>query len=100
LEIEKQKNEDAAMEMTSRDIRIMKTLNKYPEIKDDVDELCQIAEAAHNELKLADDAEDMVVEDIRKLGAKVLTRWAEGRADKESLALEQAQPVHKHGKKK
>jgi hypothetical protein len=88
------------MEMTERDIKLMRTLNKYPEIKDSVIELCEIAEAEKHKPKLADDAEDMVVEDAKKLGAKILTRWAECRVDEESHVTEQMRAVHKHGKKK
>lgn len=86
--------------MTKRDIKLMATLNKYPEIKDSVIELCQIAEAEENKPKLADDAEDAIVEDVKKLGLKIFTRWAECRSNEESQAIEKTRTLYKHGKKK
>jgi hypothetical protein len=96
----RQNKQEALMEMTERDLKMMQTLNKYPEIKESIEELCHLAEASSNKPKLADDAEDLVVEDTRKLGAKILARWAECRACEESKTTEQSQIVHKHGKKK
>jgi hypothetical protein len=91
------------MEMTIRDVRdikIMETLNKFPAVKDGVLRLCEIASADPTKPKTADDVEDIIVQDLRKLGVNVFEGWAECRMLEESRVVEQSQRVHKHGKKK
>lgn len=88
------------MQMNDRDLEMMKTLNKYPEIKDGVYRICDMAEASKNKPKKADDAEEVLIEDLKGLGRNVFGRWAECRVAEESQAIEQSQVVHKHGKKK
>jgi hypothetical protein len=88
------------MKITNGDIKLINTLNKYPEIKKGVEELCQVAEADQHKPKLADDVEDIIVEDLNKLGRAVFTRWAECRAEEAGKELQTSTPVIKHGKKK
>jgi hypothetical protein len=88
------------MKIKEIDLEILSTLNKYPEIKEDVVELCRMAEANAKKPKLADDAEDIIVKDLNNLGNKILTRWAESRENEETERIEAMAVVNKHGKKK
>lgn len=91
------------MEITIRDVRdikIMETLNKFPAVRDGVLRLCEIASADPTKPKIADDIEDIIVQDLRKLGVHVFEGWAECRMLEESRTIEQSQRAHKHGKKK
>jgi predicted phage gp36 major capsid-like protein len=89
------------MELKERDRKLLERLNKFPEIREDVEDLCRIAEAEEaNVPRRADDAEEAIVEDVRKLGTKIMQRWAEGREKVESAAAFLSGDVKKHGKKK
>jgi hypothetical protein len=89
-----------SMETKERNFKIVQFLDKHPEIANKILEFCKFAEADKDKPKLADDAEDLLVEDLRKFGVKLFECWAECRADEESQAIEMTQRVHKHGKKK
>jgi hypothetical protein len=89
------------MELKERDRKLLERLNRFPEIREDVEDLCRIAEAEEASVpRRADDAEEAIVEDVRKLGTKIMQRWAEGREKAESVEVSLSGKVKKHGKKK
>ena len=51
----------------------------HPVLRARFERILAIAENADNEVKLADDAEDRVTEELRRLGQEVLTDWAQRR---------------------
>lgn len=48
----------------------------HPVLRARFERILAIAENANNAVKLADDAEDRVTEELRRLGQEVLTDWA------------------------
>jgi len=58
----------------------------HPVLRVRFERILAIAENAGNEVRLADDAEDRVTEELRRLGQEVLTDWAQRRH--EAAALE------------
>jgi hypothetical protein len=89
------------MEFKERDKKLIERLNKFPEIREDVEDLCRIAEAEEaNVPRRADDAEEAIVKDVKQLGTKIMQRWAEGREKAESQSVSLSGKFKKHGKKK
>ena len=88
------------MEITERDLKIINFLNSHPEIANKILEFFKFAEADKDKPKLVDDAEDLLIEDLRKFGVQLFECWAENRVHEESQTIEKAKMVHKHGKKK
>lgn len=81
--------------------RILNALRRNPELKNCILEMLDISEdpIRDQKLKLGDDAEDAVIEVIRKTGRKLLEEWAQKRS--EQVAKEVSQNKHRpHGKKK
>lgn len=54
-------------------------LAAHPVLRARFERILAIAENAGNTVKLADDAEDRVTEELRRLGREVLTDWAQRR---------------------
>lgn len=65
---------------------IVHRLENHPVLRARFERILALAENAGNEVKLADDAEDRVTEELRRLGQEVLTDWAQRRH--EAAALE------------
>ena len=62
-------------------------LAERPELRAQIEKMLDMAES-RNEIKLADDAEDFVVEEGRKLNKMFLEEWAENQASKAAKACE------------
>jgi hypothetical protein len=69
---ENQKNEQAKLQ---REEQFMERLRRHPELMEQLEAIVEIAEA-EGKIMTADQAEDQLVEQVRKLGNQVLTDWA------------------------
>ncbi len=66
---------------------LVRRLAKHPQLKAQIEKMLDMAESRH-EIKLADDAEDFVVDEGRKLNKMFLEEWAEKQASKAAEACE------------
>lgn len=53
-------------------------LKKHPNLRKRFESILDIAENAHGDCIKADDAEEHVIEEVRKLGQETLQDWANG----------------------
>lgn len=75
-------------------------LNVYPILKARIGSLLEVVENADNEIEKADEAEQKVLEEIRKMGNEALVSWAIGRESKKSEEVQRNNPeANKHKKK-
>ncbi len=74
-----------------------KRLNKHPHLRNRIEELLKIVENADGDLKKADEAEQRVIEELRKMGNEVLHDWASNREEQEASSQKD---LAKNGKKK
>ena len=74
-------------------------LNKYPHLKNRIEQLLEIVENADGDLKKADEAEKRVIEELRKMGNEVLHDWASNREKQEVEAVNK-KGLRGNGKKK
>jgi 23S rRNA pseudoU1915 N3-methylase RlmH len=80
---------------------IEERLNRHPDLKKRIDELLKIVENAEGDIQKASEAEQMVIEELRKMGNDVLRNWAENREKQASEKFSNMKDDYKsNGKKK
>ena len=57
-------------------------LNRHPEFRDKVKELLDIMDNKSGEANKADDAEDLIWEELRQMGQRALQDWAERKSER------------------
>lgn len=63
-------------------------LAKYPDLKQRIEEMLAIAENSHQEILLADVAEERVIEVVRGMGRELMQNWANQRSSQASKQIE------------
>lgn len=75
-------------------------LNRHPRLRDRMEALLNVVENTEGGCKKADDAEQYVIEALRKMGNDALHCWADNTVDKAFAELRDQQPtLHGNGKK-
>ena len=88
------------MTKTEQDEKFMANLNKHPILRARVEDLLSVVENVDGSCTKADDAEQRVVDELRKMGNEALQSWGEQAAVKSAEALKAQKPeLHKNGKK-
>ena len=63
------KNKPSSSEQLSqREIRLIEQLRKHPEIRDRVQSILELAQNTEGPLKTADEVEELLIQEVRKLG--------------------------------
>ncbi len=86
---------------TNEDRIFISRLNQHPMLRERMEALLSVVENTAGDSTKADDAEEHVIEELRKMGSDVLHCWANKAAAEatESLRKQQAH-LHGDGKKK
>jgi len=71
MKSDKQRSEDLA-----------ERLNRHPEFRDKVEELLDIADNKSGDANKADDAEDLIWEELREMGQSIFQDWAQRKHDR------------------
>lgn len=75
-------------------------LNQHPKLRERMEALLNIVEDTAGDCKKADDAEQYVIDELRKMGNDALHSWADNTVGKASNELREQQPtLHGNGKK-
>jgi hypothetical protein len=61
--------------------------------------LLDVVEDTGDDLKLADDAEDRVVEEVRRIGQEALQGWAQTQVTRSEQEVRRSGRAHREGKK-
>ena len=75
-------------------------MNRQPNLKKRIQSILSIAEDDGEGIVKADEAENRVIEEVRKMGNEVLTGWAESRAEKSEVDFLVDEDIVCSGKKK
>jgi hypothetical protein len=88
--------------MTSnKDQIFIDRLNQHPILRERMEALLNVVENTNGSFTKADDAEQQVIEEIRKIGNNALHCWADNAAQAATEASRQQHPeLHGDGKKK
>jgi hypothetical protein len=63
-------------QLSQREMRLIEQLRKHPEIGDRVQSILELASNAEGSLKTADEVEELLIQEVRKLGNATMTQWA------------------------
>ncbi len=87
--------------MTDHKNSIEERLNKHPQLKKRIEQLLKVVENANGNFQKANDAEQRVIEELRKMGNEVLHNWASNREKQEhQKILSNKNGLTGNGKKK
>jgi hypothetical protein len=82
------------------DQKIFQALEDNPDLKACFLEMIDITKDSANQLNRGDDAEEAVIQAIRKAGATLLREWAQRKADKAEEEAREEPGVRMHEKKR
>lgn len=81
------------------DEEILGGLQRHPQIRSRVAALLAVVEDCKGDLKRADDAEDRLIEEMRRLGQQAMQSWAQGQVRKAEQEVRHSGRAHREGKK-
>ena len=84
---------------TINDEELLRRLNKHPVIRQRIASLLDVVEDAGDDLKRADDAEDRVIDEVRRMGQEALQVWAQTQVDQTEEDVRCSGRAHRDGKK-
>ena len=85
----------------TEDQEFIERLNQHPKLRERVNALLNIVNNVAGDCTKADDAEQYVIEELRKMGNDILHCWGENSASKSAKQLKEQRPaLHRNGKKK
>lgn len=95
----KQKKGDVG-EFTQSETELIKQLRERPEMMVRVQSILEIARNAEGPLKTADEVEELLIEEMRRLGNVTLGQWAIQAEERVSAELKGQDPTVRSRKKK
>ena len=66
----------ASRELSLEEIRLIERLRQQPKMMEGVQRILEIANSAEGALKTADEIEELLIEEMRRLGNTTMTEWA------------------------
>jgi hypothetical protein len=82
------------------DQKILRALKDNPDLRACFLEMVDITQDTANQLNRGDDAEEAVIQAIRKTGSVLLKEWAQSKADKAAQEAREEPGVRMHEKKR
>jgi len=86
--------------LSQEDKELLNQLNRRPAGKTRGKSILSIASDDGDGIVMADEAEDRVIEEVRRVGNEVLTEWAKTRIEKSEAYLPADSDIDRSGKKK
>jgi phosphoribosyl-dephospho-CoA transferase len=96
--MKKKKSEQNQLSQQER--RLIEQLRQHPEMMERVQSLLEIARNAEGPLKTADEVEELLIEEMRRLGNATLSHWAIQAEERVSEELKSQDPTVLSRKKK
>ena len=78
---------------------LVRRMSGHPKLRERLASILDVVEAEEAGLKRADDVEDRLVEEIRRLGQEVMQSWAQTQVDRTEQEMRCYGGVHREGKK-
>jgi len=86
--------------LTQPETRLIEQLRKHPEMMVRVQSILEIARNAEGPLKTADEVEELLIEEMRRLGNVTLSQWASQAGERVSTELKSEDPTVRSRKKR
>lgn len=87
-------------QLSQTEIRLIEQLRQHPEIRDRVQSILELAENAEGPLKTADEVEELLIQEVRKLGNATLQEWAARAEERVCTEVKAKDPTIRSRKKK
>jgi hypothetical protein len=84
---------------TINDEELIKRLNHHPVLRARITSLLDVVDDVGNDLKRADDAEDRVVDEVRRMGQEALQTWAQTQMELTEQDVRRSGRAYRDGKK-
>jgi hypothetical protein len=94
------KKKAEGVECTQSESELIQQLRQHPEMMVRVQRLLEIAQNAEGPLKTADEVEELVVAEMRRLGNVTLSQWASQAEERVSTELRRQDPTVRSRKKR
>ena len=86
--------------ITAEEARLIERLRQHPEILERVQSILEIARNEDGPLKTADQVEELLIDEMRRLGSITMSQWATQAEDRVSTELKSQDPTVLSRKKK
>ena len=87
-------------QLSQPETRLIEQLRQHPEMMERVQSILEIARNAEGPLKSADEVEERLIEEMRRLGHATLSHWATQAEERVSAELKSQDPTVLSRKKK
>jgi len=87
-------------EFSREEAELIEQLRGHPEIRERVQSILEIARNAEGPLKTADEVEELLIQEMRRLGKVTLSGWANQAEERVSHELKSQDPTVRSRKKK
>jgi hypothetical protein len=85
---------------SQEEMQLLQRLRHHPEMMERVKSILEIASNVAGPLQTADEVEDLLVEEMRRLGHCTMGQWAAGAEERVSRELKSDEPAVRSRKKK
>jgi hypothetical protein len=82
-----------------RDEELVERLNRHPEFREKVERLLDIADNKSGDANKADDAEDLIWEELHEMGRRAMQDWAERKHERVVAQSDNRKELSKKEKK-
>ncbi len=90
----------AASDLSAQEINLIERLRRRPKILERVQRILEIANSSEGPLQTADEVEELLLEEMRRLGNATMNEWAAQAQERVSQELKTQNPAVLKRKKK
>jgi hypothetical protein len=87
-------------QFTQQEIRIIEQLRQHPEMMARFQSILQLTGYADGPLKTADEVEELLIQEVRRLGNITMNQWAAQAEERVAQELKEQDPTIRNRKKK
>lgn len=89
-----------SLELTAQEMKLMEQLRAHPEMMERFQTILEISSSAEGPIKSADEIENLLVEEMRRLGNTTMGTWAAGAEERLVKQFKEEHPSARARKKK
>ena len=94
------KKQKALHKLTTEEARLIEGLRRRPDMMERMQSILEIARNENGPLKTADEVEELLIEEMRRLGHSTMSQWATQAEERVSTELQSQDPTVLSRKKK
>ena len=91
---------DTEFSETERTKRLAEELREHPRLREQVEAILKLVRSDEGPIRKADDVEELLVQEVRKLGQNAMQEWALGAEERSAAQLQRDSPGARCLKKK